>query len=420
MLWTRPRAGVVYMLVVEFLAVAATVLIFGPTITRRDLVAFAAITIVGIVATETSQHVERLRRRLGGTPHVNLTSVWTLSAALLTAPILAVATVVLLYGHLWLRMWRQIAGRHPYRVVFSASMVVLSCLAARAVADLSPAGNVLDDLSAVALFWLLLVIVIYWAVNTGLIAGVMLLNKDEHSVATLLGTWQENSIEYATLCIGALTAVLMAWRPWLVGLILLPLYVLHRSVLIRQLEHATTTDQKTGLLNATSWQTFATNELHRAQSTGTGLAVLMVDLDHFKHVNDRYGHPIGDHVLRVVAESMKHGVRDYDLCGRFGGEEFVVLMPDAGLTEAIATATRVCERIRGLQVDDPVTGEWLDGLLLSASIGVAAYPDAGKELDEILLAADNAMFAAKDSGRDQVRAVMPSRAPERWSPSPND
>src|SRR5205085_7223971 len=204
-------------------------------------------------------------------------------------------------------------------------------------------------------------------------------------------------------------------RPWLVALIFLPLYVLHRSVLIRQLEHATTTDQKTGLLNATTWQTLAANELQRAQRNTTQASVLMVDLDHFKHVNDQYGHLVGDDVLKVVADSMKHEVRDFDLCGRFGGEEFVVLLPDAGLTEAIEVASRICTRIRRIQVNDPITSAPLDGLRLSASIGVASFPDAGNELDEILLAADNAMFAAKDSGRDQVRGVMPSRAPERRS-----
>ncbi len=418
MLWTKPRRGVAFMLVTELLALAVSVwVMLAAPITGRDLVSFAAITIIGIVATETSRQVERLRRRLAGTPHVNLTSVWTLSAALLTAPSLAVATVVILYGHMWLRMWRLIAGRHPYRIVFSASMVILSCVAARSVADLAPTGKVLDDISAVGLAWLLLVIVVYWAVNTGLVAVAMVLNRDDNSIIRLLGTWQENSIEYATLCIGALTAVLLAWRPWLVALIFLPLYVLHRSVLIRQLEHAATTDQKTGLLNATSWQSLAANELQRAQRNNTQVGVLMVDLDHFKRVNDQFGHLIGDDVLKVVADSMKQEVRDYDLCGRFGGEEFVVLMPDTGLPDAIEAASRICARIRAVQVDDPMTRAPLDGLRLSASIGVATFPDAGRELDEILLAADNAMFAAKDAGRNQVRAVMPSRAPERRSPS---
>jgi diguanylate cyclase (GGDEF)-like protein len=207
---------------------------------------------------------------------------------------------------------------------------------------------------------------------------------------------------------GALTAVLLTWRPTLVVLILLPLHVLHRSVLIRQLEHAATTDEKTGVLNAASWQAMAAKELGRAARHGLELGVLLVDLDHFKWVNDNYGHLVGDQVLRAVADAMRDELREYDLCGRLGGEEFVVLLPETGLTDSIAIGNRICARIRALPVE-PNAGEGR----LSASIGVAAYPDAGAELDEILLAADNAMFAAKDSGRDQVRAVMPS---ERRSP----
>lgn len=417
-LWTRPRPAVVYLLTVELLTIAGSAW-YSVTrpITQQELIRFVVIVTLAVLAAEVGRRVERMRRRLAETPHINLASVWTVPAALLTTPSLMAATAMILYGHLWLRSWYRIKGARPYRLMFSGTTVVISCLAAKTVADLAPFGNVLNEVSVLGLGWLLLVILTYTVVNAGLIALALAFDGEERSVARLLGTWQDNSIEFATLCNGALTAVLLAWRPWLVVLVLLPLYVLHRSVLIRQLEHAATTDEKTGLLNATSWQTLANNELHRAIRHQTELAVLMVDLDHFKRVNDQYNHLVGDQVLRAVADAMRREVRDYDLCGRFGGEEFVILMPETGLAGAIETATRICARVRGLHVEDPVTSEPLQELRLSASIGVAAFPDAGKELDEILLAADNAMFAAKDSGRDQVRAVMPSRAPERRAPS---
>ncbi len=418
-LWTRPRPAVIFLLTVELATIAVSVwAILERSITRQELIHFVVIVTLAVTAAEVGRRVERMRRRLAETPHINLASVWTVPAALLTTPSLMAATAVILYGHLWLRSWRRTSGTRPYRTIFSATTVVISCLAARGVADLTPFGTVLDQAGVGGLAWLLLVISTYTMVNAGLIAIALAFDGEERTVARLLGTWQDNTIEFATLCNGALTAMLLAWRPWLVALVLLPLYVLHRSVLIRQLEHAATTDEKTGLLNATSWQTLATNELHRAERHGTELSVLMVDLDHFKRVNDQYNNLIGDRVLRAVADAMRKEVRDFDLCGRFGGEEFVILMPEIGLAVAVDTATRICTRIRELQVGDAVTGEPLSELRLSASIGVATYPDAGSELDEILLAADNAMFAAKDSGRDQVRAVMPGRGPERRSPSP--
>jgi diguanylate cyclase (GGDEF)-like protein len=410
---------VVFLLTVELLTLAGSgwAAVALP-VTGEQLIRFAVIVTLAVLAAEVGRRVERMRRWLADTPHINLASVWTVPAALLTTPSLMAATAMVLYGHLWLRSWYRIKGARPYRLIFSGTTVVVSCLAARAVADLAPWGTLLDDVSVGGLVWLLVVLITYTAVNAALIAVALALDGEERTVKRLLGTWQDNNIEFATLCNGALTAVLLAWRPWLVALVLLPLYVLSRSVLIRQLEHAATTDEKTGLLNATSWQTLATNELHRAARHSTELCVLMIDLDHFKRVNDEYNHLVGDQVLRAVADTMRKEVRDYDLCGRFGGEEFVILMPETDLAAAVDTATRICARIRGLRVEDPATGATRTGLRLSASIGVAPYPAAGAELDEILLAADNAMFAAKDSGRDQVRAVMPGRAPERRSPSP--
>ena len=419
-LWSQPLPLVVYLLAAD--ALALTLLVWGTLahpLSRGELNKFVVIVVLGLLASEASRYVERMRRRLAETNHVNLTSVWTMSAALLTSPGLVGATAAILYGHMWLRIWRRMPAVHAHRTVFSASMVVLSCLAARAVADLAPNGRVVDATTSVGMAWIVLVILAYSVVNSGLVAIAIALVQDDRSITTLLGNWQENSIEYATLCMGALAAVLLAWRPALVALIFLPLYVLHRSVLIRQLEYAATTDEKTGLLNASSWQTLASSELHRAERHGMELGLLMVDLDHFKLVNDRYGHLIGDQVLRAVADAMREEVRDYDLCGRFGGEEFVLLLPDTGLTRAVEVGNRICARIRGLNLEQDGADAPFERLRLSASIGVATYPDAGKELDEILLAADNAMFAAKDSGRDQVRAVMPSR-PERRSPSRTD
>jgi diguanylate cyclase (GGDEF)-like protein len=411
-LWTKPRRVVGYVLGVELLTVALSAWAGAThTVTRSDLTHFAVIVGIALLASEAARHVERMRRHLADTPHVNLSSVWMVPAALLTAPGLTVVVVAVLYGHMWLRIWRPISGRYPHRVVFSASTVVLSCLATRGVADLAPSGHILDDLSARGLMWIVLAIVVHFAVNTGLVAIAIALEQSDRSPSRLLGSWHDNSIEFATLSMGALTAVLLTWRPTLVVLILLPLHVLHRSVLIRQLEHAATTDEKTGVLNAASWQAMAAKELGRAARHGLELGVLLVDLDHFKWVNDNYGHLVGDQVLRAVADAMRDELREYDLCGRLGGEEFVVLLPETGLTDSIAIGNRICARIRALPVE-PGDSTSENGRL-SASIGVAAYPDAGAELDEILLAADNAMFAAKDSGRDQVRAVMPS---ERRSP----
>ena len=402
-LWTLPRPAVALLLTVECAALTCTIVLSAThQIDRRRLEFFCAIVVLGVVAAEWTRGVERMRRWFSDTPHVNMSSVWTLSAAVLTTPALAAATAGVLYGHLWARSWYRVNGVQPYRVVFNVSSVVLSCLVVGVLANATPGGLSLAPTRVRGVIAIVLVVVAYWAVNSVLAAGALCLLRDQRSLRGLLGSWQENSIEYATLCMGVLTAALLAWRPWLVLLLLLPLYVLHRSVLIRQLEHATTVDEKTGLLNAETWHSLAATELDRAKRHGRRLGVLMADLDHFTAVNEMFGHAIGDQALRVVADVLRQEVGFGDMCGRLGGEEFAVLLCDTGIGEAIEVADRVCRRIQALQVygepDGPV-------VRLSVSIGAAAYPDAGAELDEVLLAADNALFAAKDAGRGRARAA---------------
>jgi diguanylate cyclase (GGDEF)-like protein len=180
------------------------------------------------------------------------------------------------------------------------------------------------------------------------------------------------------------------------------LLVLHRSVLMRQLEEAASTDQKTGLTNATAWTNMASAEIQRAMRDGTQAGVLMIDLDHFKQVNDAHGHLVGDRVLQAVAEVLTSSARRYDVVGRWGGEEFVVLCPEVTKDTLRAIAERMCEQVRHMRV--PVENTVVDGL--SVSIGIALHPEFGPELQDVLLAADDALFVAKDSGRNQVQTIV--------------
>ncbi len=404
-LWRLPRWALMYLLGVEVVALAGTVaLAMRYPVTQTAAVYFAVIVSLGVLAAELTRGVERMRRRFSDTPHVNMTSVWMLSAALFTTPALGAATASLLYLHLWIRSWRRVTGMHPFRAVFSTCAVALSSHAVFLVDQWIPGSFPPDLTEPLGLAALVLIALTYWVVNSALVAGAIALLRSGRSVTQLLGSWTENSLEFATLIVGAFTALALASFPWATMLILLPLSTLHRSVLVQQLEHAATTDAKTGLLNAGTWQSLASNELARAQRHGSGFGLLMIDVDHFKAVNGRYNHLVGDDALRAIAQILRGSVRNYDLVGRFGGEEFVVLLVAADHPQSVEVADRICEKVRELRVEDAITGATYPDLRLTVSVGVATYPDAGVTLDDVLLAADNALFAAKDAGRDQVFA----------------
>lgn len=138
-------------------------------------------------------------------------------------------------------------------------------------------------------------------------------------------------------------------------------------------------------------------EVARSHRSNQPLCCLMFDLDHFKTVNDRFGHLVGDEVLRMVARILRDALRPYDIIGRFGGEEFLVVAP----TTTPAEATAIAERLRRLIEQTPVTG----GSAVTISVGVAAL-HAGDSLDQLIHRADQALYRAKDLGRNRVETLL--------------
>jgi diguanylate cyclase (GGDEF)-like protein len=186
-------------------------------------------------------------------------------------------------------------------------------------------------------------------------------------------------------------------------LVILPLLVLQRSALVKQLEELATTDQKTQLLNAVTWQTGAEREISRVKREGGSFGALMIDLDFFKRINDNYGHLAGDDVLKAVAALVKSETRAHDLAGRFGGEEFVALLASSSKDEAILTAERIRQLVSELVIHTLNNeGEAVVIEKQTASIGVASFPHDGSTLDEVMASADAAVYAAKRNGRNRV------------------
>ncbi|GAB4212966.1 MAG: diguanylate cyclase [Sandaracinaceae bacterium] len=157
-------------------------------------------------------------------------------------------------------------------------------------------------------------------------------------------------------------------------------------------------DDLTGLYNVRYLQQRFGEEWKRAERHREPLAIAMLDVDHFKSVNDRHGHDVGDLVLREASARLKASVRDTDVVARYGGEEFVVLLPSTQLAGALVVA----ERIRRAFADKPFETP-RSRLAITTSIGVALYPSRGiTTRDQLLRAADSALYRAKEEGRDRI------------------
>jgi diguanylate cyclase (GGDEF)-like protein len=171
-------------------------------------------------------------------------------------------------------------------------------------------------------------------------------------------------------------------------------HALRNAQLFEEMEHKAKTDYLTGLYNQGSFQAMLTTEMARAGRHGIPVSLLIIDLDFLKEVNDRFGHMIGDEVIREVAETIRSGCREYDLPSRYGGEEFAVILPETNLRDAIELAERIRERIASRIFSR--AGH------VTASIGVANYPANAINRDELIRVADAALYDAKNSGRNRV------------------
>ena len=187
--------------------------------------------------------------------------------------------------------------------------------------------------------------------------------------------------------------------PWLLPLALAPLVLMYRALLIPQLKRDAETDAKTGLASARHLEALVVAELDRAARFGRPLAVLLADLDRFKAVNDTHGHLAGDAVLAAVGRIIRATLREYDIAGRFGGEEFVVALPEAGPAEAWAFAERLRQAVEAAPIAVAAGGV---PLRVTISVGVACFPAHGATTTALTAAADAALYRAKAAGRNRV------------------
>lgn len=168
---------------------------------------------------------------------------------------------------------------------------------------------------------------------------------------------------------------------------------------LEQARREASTDPLTGLLNRRAFTTVLANAINKAQADGQDLCLVMLDIDHFKTINDTYGHLVGDKVLRFIGRLLTQVVKGQDTLCRFGGEEFAILLPETSPQGALRVAETIRNRLNGSHLRLADSGQPLGEL--TASLGVACYRP-GESADNFIQRADQALYEAKRQGRDRV------------------
>ncbi|OLR89496.1 GGDEF domain-containing protein [Actinokineospora bangkokensis] len=398
-----PRPAVAYILVFELVALGATTLALlgdraaSATEWRR----FGALVVAGAAHLWLSRRTEEARRDSRTGPHVDTSVVWILPAMVLLPAWMAVLSLLLLRVQLY-----PVARRPLYRFTFGTAGILLAALAALALVRVTDL-DVLRRFSLVELLVLVAAAVVYFVLNLASIAGVIALSTPKPTWSLVAGSRRDNGMAALTLCLGVLVALAVA-HAWAAPLLVVPLLCAldWGALQIESLRGDSRTDDKTDLLNSRGWYEQVDREFVRARRRGSSVAVAVLDLDHFKQVNDTWGHPAGDAVLRAVGAVLHQTTRQGDIVGRFGGEEFVLLLPDTDAHQASLVAERVRRGVAEMQVvATDKRGNPVEIAARTTSIGIAAAPAPSTTLESLLRRADAAVYDAKSTGRNRVRVA---------------
>ncbi|CAL9559195.1 hypothetical protein SUDANB121_04615 [Nocardiopsis dassonvillei] len=394
--------------------VAFAVTAFSPVdlLVFGALVAGAAISVEGSRRLETPQHAGLNRDLLGA---------WWFPVVLLLPPVYSFLIPVPVF----LLIQRRLRQTLVYRRVFNTASVGLSGFVVSVAWHWMIAGDFMGGLrgasgttyqltSVPGVLFALVGCAAFTALNTLIVALAARISSGGKSGFLPLWDREALMVDLVELCVGVIVAALAHISLFLLPIVVPPILLLQRSLLYQQLQTAARTDPKTGLLNAPTWEQEASIEIARSRAARNRSAILIVDIDHFKRVNDTHGHLFGDQVLMGVATTISHHLRQSDLLGRFGGEEFVVLLPGADVAEAWQAAERLRVEVGCMEIAvDKVQ------VTVTVSIGLAVVGEHGNDLVELLTAADLALYRAKETGRNRV--CLPGGRPEGGAvPEPQD
>lgn len=424
-LWELPPWLVAFVLAVIASAFAAIIASAALTTVRGyDLELFAVLLGCDVLTVE-------LTRRSGEPAgHIKEThAVWELPIALLLPPLYGLAAPIVRIALTQWRVRRALAYRRVFTaaalgLTYAAASVAFHALAPSLTGWFSAPAERVEAWAAVALACG----AARSALNKALVMTAVKGSDRGFSIRAGVFTREAMFGDLAELSVGVLVAY-VATASALMALLALPcVTLLQRSQRHYQLVSDSRIDGRTGVLNAVTWQREAAVRVTRAtrprawrqladgrlrsgwtssaaqDRDSTMMALLMVDLDHFDEVNNTCGHLAGNAVLSAVAATFREHLRETDLCGRYGGDEFAILLPGTSAAEATAIADRLCLAVSELTFP-AICGDAGPVPRVTVSVGIAALDGAHVDLDELVAAADDAMYQAKNAGRNTVRMV---------------
>lgn len=444
-LWKNPSALVVWLLVVDLVVGAcATVTSALAVIRVDDLLRFGPLAVFALThVIATREPEERRRDAARGGEHVDQTSIWLFTAAIVSPAPLVLALLVAL------RLDRyRYARKGPHRFVFTTSAIAASVLGVYGIARWTPLHawitgqqalpvTAAEQLTAAAA--ITAAIAAYFLAQA-VIVGVAraLVITGPKRVADLVGDARTNLFILVTLFMAVMASALVSISVVLLAIVVVvAVHSTRAQQTIQQMsaerDQLTTdawTDKLTGVSNRHGFEPQVAVALATDQALDNDTALLFIDIDWFKRVNDEFGHLGGDEVLKAVARRIQASVRRGDVVGRFGGEEFIVALPGTSRAEAIALAERIRHDVACLTIEvrlpagnktHLINPQGEPGQGRTVSIGVAMSPVHGTTLDVLAHYGSQAVLRAKNLGRDRVVvAETPDNptAPAGWEISP--
>ena len=278
---------------------------------------------------------------------------------------------------------------------FNICNTTLAVLAAGAAFRALSSGSVMQESPGRYALAGLVACTIFVVVNHLLLARMIELTSDRSMHATGLFSFESLSTDLGLAALGIGVAAFWSVNGWLIFFVLGPLLIIHRALYVPQLRELAQADVKTGLMNAKEFEHAVDMEVARAERMRTPFAILMVDLDHLRRINNEHGHLAGDVVIRGIADVFREELRRYDVPSRFGGDEFCVLLPATPPAEAAEIAERVRTAVAGREF----TAEGSSvALRATVSVGLACSADVVSSRQELVHRADLAAYEAKATG----------------------